>query len=265
MRRSRLWVRACQQALIIGGLLARASSSYAQSDREIVFNIDTEPLSTALNQFSEQSDQQILFAPAAVANKQSPPLHGSFTARQGLDTLLKDSGLSYELTGPRTIAIMQGSVPASPPSLPDRQTKGQLASSNDAAIEEIEVTGTSIHGMVDIAPVGSELITVSAVQMQQSGATTLEELFADIPSLSGFGSVGQGQTNSSYYAPTIHQLGASASNSTATAAIVKTIGSNGLTPKRNERSRLEAPAAPSKPMPQPIAASLAPERPAVIV
>jgi hypothetical protein len=52
---------------------------------------------------------------------------------------------------------------------------------------------------------------------------------------------------------------ANASSSIAMAESTSTPGSNGLTSKRKERSKRDAAKAPSKPKPQPTAASLAPE------
>src|SRR3954447_11814111 len=52
---------------------------------------------------------------------------------------------------------------------------------------------------------------------------------------------------------------ASASSSIATTESASTAGSNGLTSNRKERSKRDAATAPSKPNPQPTAASLAPE------
>ena len=79
------------------------------------------------------------------------------------------------------------------------------------AVEEVVVTGTSIRG---IAPVGSNLITVDATTMKETGAQTLQQVFAATPVLTGFGMIGQGQTNNSFVQPTIHQLGGSSSNAT---------------------------------------------------
>jgi iron complex outermembrane receptor protein len=78
-------------------------------------------------------------------------------------------------------------------------------------VEQVIVTGTSIHG---VAPVGEDLVTLGPAEINETGAQTLAQVLENVPEISGMGSVGQGQTNSSYYAPTIHQLGASASNST---------------------------------------------------
>lgn len=79
------------------------------------------------------------------------------------------------------------------------------------AVEEVTVTGTSIRG---VAPVGASVITVGPQEIQKHGGQTLHEILKSVPALSNMGQVGQGQHNSTYFSPNIHQLGGSASGST---------------------------------------------------
>lgn len=83
---------------------------------------------------------------------------------------------------------------------------GQPTTGN--VIEEIIVTGTAIRG---VAPVGSNLVSVNREALKVTGSQTVTGALASVPSLSGI--TGQG-TTSAFYQPSIHQLGASASNST---------------------------------------------------
>src|SRR5579864_7581690 len=93
-------------------------------------------------------------------------------------------------------------------------TSAALAQNNAPAeaVEQVTVTGTNIRGIE--APVGSNLITVDPNTIKQSGAQDLQQVFADIPALTGMNMIGQGQTNNSFLQPTIHQLGGSSSNAT---------------------------------------------------
>lgn len=79
------------------------------------------------------------------------------------------------------------------------------------AVEAVTVTGTSIRG---VAPIGASVITVGPQEIQKHGGQTLDEILKSIPALSNMGQVGQGQHNSTYFSPNIHQLGGSASGST---------------------------------------------------
>ncbi|HEY3839703.1 MAG TPA: TonB-dependent receptor, partial [Bryobacteraceae bacterium] len=87
------------------------------------------------------------------------------------------------------------------------------AFAQDAAtsIEEVVVTGTSIRG---VAPVGSNLISVTTADIEATGAQTLQQMLNSVPALTGMGAIGQGTTNNSYFQPTIHQIGGSSSNAT---------------------------------------------------
>jgi iron complex outermembrane receptor protein len=82
-------------------------------------------------------------------------------------------------------------------------------------LEEVVVTGTSIRNTV---PVGSNLITVSQDAIKETGAQTTQQILASVPAVTGFGNSGQGGFGSfdasGSFAPTIHGLGASASNGT---------------------------------------------------
>ncbi len=91
----------------------------------------------------------------------------------------------------------------------------QGAATTAVELEEVVITGTSIRG---VAPVGSNLITVGREQIEESGATTIQQLLSSVPAVTGFGNAAQGGFGSAdgagTFAPTIHGLGASASNGT---------------------------------------------------
>jgi iron complex outermembrane receptor protein len=80
------------------------------------------------------------------------------------------------------------------------------------SVEQVVVTGTSIRG---VAPAGTNLITVSPQDIENSGATTVQSILANTPVISGFGNAGEGsRIHNNYYQPSIHNLGASGSNAT---------------------------------------------------
>lgn len=86
---------------------------------------------------------------------------------------------------------------------------------DDTELTEVVVTGSSIRGA---PPVGSNLVAVGQEAIQKTGAQTVQQVLRTVPSVVGMGSVGQGAFGSAdgagTNAPTIHGLGASASNST---------------------------------------------------
>src|SRR6185503_15848193 len=80
--------------------------------------------------------------------------------------------------------------------------------------EEIVVTGSSLRG---VAPVGSNLVTVGRSDIENTSAQTVQQILKTVPSVVGLQSAGQAAYGSfdgaGTNAPTIHGLGASASNS----------------------------------------------------
>jgi iron complex outermembrane recepter protein len=91
------------------------------------------------------------------------------------------------------------------------QTPPAPAAAADA-LDEIVVTGTSIRG---VAPVGSNLVTVDRLQIDQTSAQTVQQILRTVPSITGSGSTPQGgNAGNSFYAPTIHGIGSSSSNAT---------------------------------------------------
>jgi iron complex outermembrane recepter protein len=94
------------------------------------------------------------------------------------------------------------------------ETPAAIASSAGPAenLDEIIVTGTSIRG---VAPVGSNLVTIGRLQIDQTSAQTVQQILRTVPSITGSGSTPQGgNAGNSFYAPTIHGIGSSSSNAT---------------------------------------------------
>jgi iron complex outermembrane receptor protein len=91
------------------------------------------------------------------------------------------------------------------------QTADTTASNN----AEIIVTGSSLKG---VAPVGSALTTLGHAQIENTAAQSVQQILKSVPAVTGLQAPSQGSSGSAdgsgTNAPTIHGLGASASNST---------------------------------------------------
>ena len=69
------------------------------------FDIGAQSMSSALNEFARQSQQQILFAPDVVARKFSSPIRGDMQPLAALTGLLKNSGLTFRSTPSGAILV----------------------------------------------------------------------------------------------------------------------------------------------------------------
>jgi iron complex outermembrane receptor protein len=91
------------------------------------------------------------------------------------------------------------------------QSAAAAAAAAPAQLEEVVVTGSSIRG---VAPVGSNLVSVGQEAITKTAATSVTELVNTVPAITTAGSTPQGQSAYSYYAPQIHSLAGSGSNTT---------------------------------------------------
>jgi len=105
-----------------------------------------------------------------------------------------------------TVAAHAQAAPAAAPA-------ADATATDDTAA--IIVTGSSIKG---VAPVGSNLTTIGRADLEATGVQTVQQILKTVPAVVGINSPGQGGfgsfDGSGTNAPTIHSLGASASNST---------------------------------------------------
>jgi iron complex outermembrane receptor protein len=79
------------------------------------------------------------------------------------------------------------------------------------AVESVTVTGTNIRGA---APVGSHVAVVGQQEIEALAPTSVSGVLASLPQLSTSGTAPQGENSYTFYSPNIHNLAASASNST---------------------------------------------------
>jgi iron complex outermembrane recepter protein len=76
------------------------------------FNIDSQPLASALQEFAKQGDVQVIFFSELVDGLTAHEIRGHYTLTAALDLLLVDSGLTYRFINSMTIEIHE-SVPRS--------------------------------------------------------------------------------------------------------------------------------------------------------
>jgi len=192
-------------------LYAVPGPSRAQPAATFTLDVPAQSLASALTRLGEISNQQILFAPDAVRNKTSPPLHGRMTLPEALRNALSGSDLEFRIISQHTIAVVERGRQADAPARDaDRR---DTARASPPGSEEVTVTGTSIHGF-EGAPIGSNLLVIGSKDIARTSATDIQMLLNTVPGLSTAGAAPQGPNNSYFYTPTIHQLAGSASNTT---------------------------------------------------
>ncbi len=110
----------------------------------------------------------------------------------------------------QALTSVSGDASAALPAEPAAQS----TAAPQASAEGIVVTGTRLRG---VAPIGSSVTVLDQKTLQATAPTSISELTNTVPAISTANSAPQGQNVYSFYAPQIHQLAGSASNSTLVA------------------------------------------------
>ena len=97
-------------------------------DRETTFAIDSQPLSSALVDFSHQTQIQVMSSDSQLAERQTAGLKGRYTIRDALGRLLAGTDLDYSSVGPNTIKVTaRSSEPAASGRRGDSAASGAMA------------------------------------------------------------------------------------------------------------------------------------------
>jgi len=137
------------------------------------FNIPAQPISSALIEFSRQSDVMVLVAPELTAGRRSQSVTGNLPVNEAIARLLRGSGLravpnprgGYRVE--RGDGGNEGQAPAADTSLAEA----------DPGAESVVVTGTRIRG----ADTPSPVISITNRQIRDAGFTDLGEVIRSIP------------------------------------------------------------------------------------
>ncbi|MDB5459993.1 MAG: TonB-dependent receptor [Caulobacteraceae bacterium] len=181
-------------------------------DAQQEFRIPSQPLETALLQYSRQSGLQVISSSPVVANKVAPAMNGRSTPRQALEALLRSSNLSFVASG-STVTIVPASAPqagalvrtelllAAPADSPDSapvasfatapaaadQTSSSISAESPATprpdLEELTVTGTRIirNGYQSPTPV----MVAPIDQLEQTTPSNIPDALNKLPEFAG--------------------------------------------------------------------------------
>lgn len=192
-------------ALIGCASILLTSRAPAEEPPKTRFDIASQDLATALNEYALQGNREILFSPEIVQSVRTAGVRGEYTVVAALGKLLEGTGLQFRLTDTDTILVERGAYadsrhtgnadssrqpPAQAPTDPQKNLDQESETpekpgpnekrSGSSAIElgEIVVTGTHIRG---VAPVGSPLIVIDRAQIQASGHGRVQDVLEALP------------------------------------------------------------------------------------
>ncbi len=161
-----------------------------QAEASVAYNIEAQPLSSALSEFARQSGVSVLYPYEQLRNRRAPALRGRFAPDEALRRLLAGSGLSASVQADGSIRLEDPARPqpigaelqrANPTGGAELARRGADpitdADVNDNE-EEIVVTGTRIRGA---HPAGSNLTTITREDIDQTGRSSVQDVLSILP------------------------------------------------------------------------------------
>lgn len=176
--------------LASASLIAVALAGHAAYAQPAEFEIESQPLSTALLEFNEQSGVMVVAPQELLNGKTAPAISGSMEPSQALEQLLAESGLEFTSTskGAFTIAPVSAEEEEVEPR-PFRVAEvDQESSERTDAISSIEdeqlkqdtitVTGSNIRGQGFGASPG---VSFDKAEIKLRGFPTTQQFLAELP------------------------------------------------------------------------------------
>jgi len=93
--------------VLLGTFFILCAGSHA-GEAELSFDIPSQEIVPALKQFADQTGLSLVYKLDDAASMQSPGVSGTHSPDQALRILLADTGLSFQKTGERSLAIVEG-------------------------------------------------------------------------------------------------------------------------------------------------------------
>ena len=150
--------------------LAGAAPAAAQTSDEYTFSLPAQDLSSSLRAISLQTGQSIVAAGDVIRGRQAPAVSGSLTVEEAVQALLAGSGLELRRVGEALVIANAGGSESPPPA--------ELAgAAPQAEGGTIVVTGSHLRG----APASSPVIVIGREEIDESGATSVEQLMRKLP------------------------------------------------------------------------------------
>jgi iron complex outermembrane recepter protein len=175
--------------LLLTSLLGVAGAWAA--DSRVKFNLPSDEFPKAILEFYHQSKIEVLFlANDTLSQIKTQPVVGELEPREALERMLKGTGLTFRFVTEHSVTIKQVQVakappPPPPPPKPPPQSVHHMASAGPMVghnqLEEVTVTGSLIHGAVDVM---SPLVYVTQQDLSQAPFSTVQDALYQSPIVS---------------------------------------------------------------------------------
>ena len=193
------------RTLLLAGCASLALSpmlANAQAQARTAFNIPAQDLGTALTQFGQQSEREIVFSADLTRNLRARPVAGEMTTGEALSVLLADSGLTYRTTSGGSIIVEAAQDP---------QSGSAAGDGADGTVEALIVTAQKRQEDIQDVPIAMSAFTQEALTTHQIAGGP--DLMTQIPNFTFT------KTNFSGYSIQIRGIGTQAISATVDPAV----------------------------------------------
>lgn len=165
-----------------------AVRSVAAADLESVrtFDIAPQALETALIQYSEQADLQVMGSGETMADRMTDGVRGSFTNRRALEELLRGTALGFDVFGAHSVRIFSTARVSAAASgaepLQHGQGGSEVAESGESGLEEIVVTAQKRAEVLTNVPIS--ITALGAGELEALRVQGIEDFVFNIPNAS---------------------------------------------------------------------------------
>lgn len=188
-------------AVVFGGfaLPALAQQQAAQSrPAQQQYDLPAQPLGSALESFARLSGWQVGYPAALTAGKAAPALEGRLAPAEALSRLLGGSGLTYRMTGPGTVTLVEAPQGSDATVLPTISVEGQSRRA-ETAYGPVEgyVAGRSATATKTDTPLIETPASVQVIPrdvIEEQGAQRLKDVYDNASGVQQAGNTLNAQT-----------------------------------------------------------------------
>ncbi len=166
--------------------------------KKIQFDMPSSDLASALNSYAEKTGMELSYPASMVVDAKSKPLKGSYGVQQGLNELLRGTGLAYRLTGENSVTLEKMAVAepkSSTPTLKAMTVVGEAVQDpNDPYSKDYAVTNTRTATKTD-TPIFDTPVSVQVVPravMDDQKTTRLKDALENVSGVRAQPSLGYG-------------------------------------------------------------------------
>jgi iron complex outermembrane receptor protein len=147
------------------------------------FELEAGDASLMLNEFSRQSDLQVLFDFNILRGMKTSAVSGNMPAADALRAMLVGTILIYEFVNDHTLAVTPPK-PSAWARLTRRADGGRHRKrTEDESLEEVTISGRTAAATSIAPPVGGEVQVADRIMIEQSGRATTEDFLQTVPQI----------------------------------------------------------------------------------